>query len=295
MNAIAALSFDQARDLAGGKFGAVDAPCPLCGPHRRAANQNKKTLRLWCNDPAFITYHCVHCGEKGWTSDSAASRSTISVLSAAESATILAEVQRREQDEASERLKTSLRLWRQHQPLASSPAETYLRDFRGYTAGLPGTLGFLPAREDYPPAMIAAFGMAQETLPGELIIPDGAVRGVHLTRLAPSGFGKAGTDTDKVMIGRSIGFPIVLAPVNDGLGLSITEGIEDALSLHQATGLGAWAAGSASRLPALAERIPGYVEVVTIGADHDADGMKFADQLGQIVLRSRECKILVPA
>jgi hypothetical protein len=43
------------------------------------------------------------------------------------------------------------------------------------------------------------------------------------------------------MIGRSIGFPIVLAPVNDGLGLSITEGIEDALSLHQATGLPQWA------------------------------------------------------
>jgi hypothetical protein len=290
-----ALSFDEAKNLVGRKFGAIDAPCPLCGPHRRAANRNRKTLRLWCNDPAFITYHCVHCGEKGWTNDSAASQSTISTLSAAESAAIVAEVQRREADETAERLKTSLRLWRWRQPLGGSPAETYLRNFRGYTGGLPGTLGFLPARDDYPPAMIAAFGMAQETLPGELIIPDGAVRGVHLTRLAPSGHGKAGTDTDKVMIGRSISFPIVLAPVNDMLGLSIAEGIEDALSLHQATGLGAWAAGSASRLPALAERIPGYVEMVTISADDDADGMKFADQLGQIVIQSRECKILVPS
>lgn len=289
------LSFDDAKSLIGRKFGAIDAPCPLCGPHRRTANRNKKTLRLWCNDPAFITYHCVHCGEKGWIRDSAASRSTISALSPAESAAILAEVQRREQDEAAERLKTSLRLWRQRQPLAGSPAETYLRDFRGYAAGLPGTLGFLRAREDYPPAMIAAFGMAQETLPGELFIPDGAVRGIHLTRLAPSGYGKFGSDTDKIMIGRSIGFPIVLAPVNDALGLSISEGIEDSLSMHQATGLGAWAAGSASRLPALADRIPGYVEMVTISADNDADGMKFADQLGQIVLQSCECKILVPS
>jgi hypothetical protein len=290
-----ALSFDDAKNLIGRKFGAIDAPCPLCGPHRRAANQNKKTLRLWCNDPAFVTYHCVHCGEKGWISDSSVAKSTNAPLSGAESAAIMAEVQRREDDEASARLKTSLHLWRQRKPVIGSPAETYLRDFRSYAGSIPGTLGFLPARDDYPQAMIAAFGLPHETLPGEIAIHDSALRGIHLTRLAPSGSGKAGTDSDKIMIGRSIGFPIVLAPVNDGLGLSITEGIEDALSMHQATGLGAWAAGSASRLPALANRIPGYVEMVTISADDDADGMKFADQLGQIVLQSRECKILVPA
>ena len=289
-----ALSFDEAKSLIGRKFGATDAPCPLCGPHRRAANQNKKTLRLWCDDPDFITYHCVHCGEKGWCSTSAP-RSTASTLTVAESAPIIAEVKQREDDEARKRLKVALGLWRQCRPIAGSAVEVYLRDFRGYMGQLPGTLGFLPARDDYPPAMVAAFGMPHETLPGEIAIRDSAVRGIHLTRLASSGYGKAGTDTDKIMIGRSIGFPIVLAPVNDLLGLSISEGIEDALSMHQATGLGAWAAGSASRLPALAENIPGYVEMVTIGADDDADGMKFADQLGQIVLRSRECRILVPA
>ena len=48
------------------------------------------------------------------------------------------------------------------------------------------------------------------------------------------------------MIGRSTGAPIVLAPLTDALGLAITEGIEDALSVHEATGLGVWAAGSAS-------------------------------------------------
>jgi hypothetical protein len=97
------------------------------------------------------------------------------------------------------------------------------------------------------------------------------------------------------MIGRSVGFPIVVAPVNDLLGLSIAEGIEDALSLHEATGLGAWAAGSANRLPALADRIPSYVEIVSIAADDDDVGLKYADELGKIVLRSRECRILVPS
>ena len=49
----------------------------------------------------------------------------------------------------------------------------------------------------------------------------------------------------------------MLAPMNDLLGLAITEGVEDALSIHAATGLGAWAAGAASRLPALADAVPG--------------------------------------
>jgi hypothetical protein len=50
------------------------------------------------------------------------------------------------------------------------------------------------------------------------------------------------------MLGRSVGQPIVLAPVNDLGGLLIAEGIETTLACH-ASGLGLWAAGSASRLP----------------------------------------------
>lgn len=293
MSAAAALSFHQARDITRGKFGATDAPCPLCGPQRRAtANQRRPTLRLWCTDPAFISYHCARCGEQGWASNSDAVRSTEPPIDAL---AITAEVQRREQEETRERLKVAMALWRRRVPIDGTAAETYLRDARGYTGRLPGTLAFLPASREYAPAMLAAFGMARETLPGEIVIDDAAVRGVHLTSLKPDGSGKAGTDRDKVMIGRSTGFPIVVAPINDGLGLAISEGIEDALSLHEATGLGSWAAGSASRLPALAERIPGYVESVSIASDDDDVGIKYADELGQIVLRSRECRILVPS
>jgi hypothetical protein len=60
-------------------------------------------------------------------------------------------------------------------------------------------------------------------------------------------------------------------------------------------GLGAWAAGSANRLPALAKRIPSYVEIVSIAADDDDVGLEYANRLGQIILRSRECQILVPS
>jgi hypothetical protein len=90
---------------------------------------------------------------------------------------------------------------------------------------LPATLGFLPARGVHAPAMIAAFGLPSEPEPGQLAIADDAVCGVHITRLAPNGLGKACTDADKIMIGMSVGSPIVLGPPNDLLGLAITEGI----------------------------------------------------------------------
>ena len=77
-------------------------------------------------------------------------------------------------------------------------------------------------------------------------------------------------DMDKFMMGPVRGTPIVLAPTNDGLGLAITEGIEDGLSVHAATGLGVWAAGSASLMPALAHAVPAYIECVTI-YQHDDD------------------------
>ena len=96
--------------------------------------------------------------------------------------------------------------------------------------------------------------------------------GVHLTLLKADGSGKAGTGRDKIMIGPSSGWPIVIASPNDVGGLAITEGIEDGLSLHRATGLGAWAAGSANRLSKLADVVPNYVEAVTIAVDDDEAG-----------------------
>jgi len=186
----------------------------------------------------------------------------------------------RRRDEAESRSKAQW-FWRSRQPITGSIAETYLRECRGYSGRMPGTLGFLPARGIHPPAMIAAFGTAIETLPGEIIIHDTAVRGVHLTKLKPDGSGKAGTEADKIMIGIGNIAPIMLAPPNDGLGLCIAEGIEDALTFHAVTGLGAWAAGSASRLPALADAVPDYIESVTILVDADIPGMKNAVELAE--------------
>jgi hypothetical protein len=129
--------------------------------------------------------------------------------------------------------------------------------------------------------MIAAFGLPSEPEPGLLRIDPEQVVGVHITRLAADGNGKAGTAHDKIMIGCCIGAPIVVAPLKDGLGLAISEGIEDALSAHESTGLGAWAAGSAARLAALADTVPNYVEAVTILVDDDAAGWRHSAELAE--------------
>ncbi|HEV2562357.1 MAG TPA: toprim domain-containing protein [Rhizomicrobium sp.] len=167
-------------------------------------------------------------------------------------------------------------LWKRREPIERTVAETYLREARAYRDPIPATLGFLPARGEHGAAMIAAFGMAEEIEPAIIAIPNSAVRAVHLTRLLPDGSGRG----DKIILGRgSLGSPIILNPPNDLLGLAITEGIEDGLSIFEATGLGVWVAGSASRMPALADSIPSFVECVSIFGHEDDAGRKFARDL----------------
>lgn len=263
--------------LTGGRIGQHDVACPLCGPTKRArANKHRKVLRVWRIDDGFAGYHCARCGEKGSTRDRSAPPPDPVALQRAH-----AEAAERERVTAAERLQLAAWLWSQREPIAGTDAETYLRGARGYGGPLPGTLGFLRGRGDYPPAMIAAFGIPAEPESGVIHMPAEALRGVHVTRLAPGGRSKAGTEQDKIMIGRSLGTPIVLAPINDLLGLTVAEGIEDALSVHEATGLGAWAAGAASRLPALAEALPDYVECMTLMVDDDPDGRRHAAELAR--------------
>ncbi len=276
-------------ELAHGRFGAFDAACPFCGPTKRTAiKQHKSVLRVWRIEPAFATFHCARCGERGFVRDGSSTRRPD--LAAIERAK--AEAAERERITAAERLSKARWLWSKRKPIGGTVAEIYLRQARGYTGQIPATLAYLPPRGEHSAGMIAAFGMAIEPQPGELAIADAGVRGVHITRLRGDGSGKAGTDADKIMIGMSIGSPIVVAPPNDLLGLAIAEGIEDTLSAHEATGLGAWAAGSASRLPALADAVPRHIEVVTLLVDDDKDGRRHASALcKRLIVRGKEVRL----
>jgi Toprim domain len=133
--------------------------------------------------------------------------------------------------------------------------------------------------------MIAAFGMTVEPEPG-ILAPPNLVTGVHLTRLtgdgdkAPNASGKA-----KIMLGTCKGAPIVISPPNDLLGMAVTEGIEDGLSVYQTTGLGVWAAGAAGFMPTLAPLIPDYIEAITVYAHDDAAGQHNAREFAKEIKR----------
>jgi hypothetical protein len=184
-------------------------------------------------------------------------------------------------------------LWSQRRPITSdTPVYKYLCKRLKVAAlpCIPATLGYLPPRDRYPPAMIGAFGLAPESDPG-VIAPPKIITGAHVTRLTLDG-DKAADEPAKLTLGPSMGQPIVIAPANDLLGLAVTEGIEDGLTAHLATGLGVWIAGTAGRMPALASAIPDWIECVTIYQHGDQAGRRNATELAEALAR-RGTEVLI--
>lgn len=173
--------------------------------------------------------------------------------------------------------------------ITGTPAETYMRR-RGITCSLPMTLRALPPSGRTPGRMIAPFALASEPEPGVLAVSWLDVRGLHVTGVADDGGPATLPLIDrprKATLGRGHDLPIVLAPPGDSLALCIAEGIEDALSVHQATGMGAWAAGTANRLPGLARHVPAWIEAVTIIIDNDKAGRTCAPRLADALAARR--------
>jgi hypothetical protein len=268
-------TIDSATD---GRLGIHDIACVFCGPQRRSGtNQHRKVLRVWRIDPHFATYHCARCCESGYVRDSDAVRPDPVALERART-----EAADREANSKAKRIATAQRLWSKRRPISEGmPPWLYLRRERKYTGPIPATLAFLPPFRDFPAAMIAAFGVACEPEPG-IIVPPKVVRGVHLTRLTtegeklPNADGKA-----KLMRGVCQGAPITISAPNDLLGMAVTEGIEDGVSIYQSTGLGVWAAGSGGFMPALAPLIPHFIETITIYAHDDDTGRSGAINLAR--------------
>jgi putative DNA primase/helicase len=188
------------------------------------------------------------------------------------------------QDAARQRDKAQW-LCRTSEPAAGSIVERYLRQCRRITAPPPATVRFLPARApSQHPAMLVPYGIPSEPEPGTLVITEPVITAVHLTLLKPDGTGKADTAPNKITVGSPAGRPLVLAPFNDAMGLAITEGIEDALTVHEATGLGAWAAGSAGYMPRLVAAIEHLAgreydaspDCITVFVDDDPAGRRNA-------------------
>jgi hypothetical protein len=276
----AEFSFDDLHLLAGSRPGVRDVACPACGPERQSrTNRTRAVLRVWVLDDRFATFNCARCGMKGEAHAEHRGRPVFNRKATQQACHVSvvtdpAAVERR--------LEVAQALWRRRQPAPGTIVENYLRQARSYRGSIPDTLGFLPPRGDHPPAMISAFGWPDEPEPGRIALREEEVRGVHITRLAADGSAKVG-DPSKIIIGRCLGSPIVLSALNDNLGLAITEGIEDGLSIFESTGLGVWAAGAAGRMPALAPTVPQYVNAVSIIADADEAGQRGAHELGSLL------------
>jgi hypothetical protein len=285
------VSFTGLLQLVGNRLGMHDVPCPICGPQRHAAsNRTRKVLRVWFTEPSFMTYQCARCNAHGYARALGGPLPDPVELAMAKS-----KAQQFAATNAAVKRDKARWLWAQRRDPARTPVERYLREVRCFGGTLPPTIGFLPARDEFCPAMISVFGIPIEA-DGIVSVPSSAIQGVHLTRLASDGLAKAGTDSDKVMIGAPRGWPIVLAMPGDLAGISITEGIEDGLSVNEATGLGVWAAGSASMMPALAKVVPNWIECATILVDDDSDGCRNADDLRRgLEARGIEVRLIIPA
>jgi hypothetical protein len=274
-------------------------PCPRCGGHDR-----------FSVNPSKQVWNCRSCkketGAKGdviglvMFVDGCDFRDAVQRLAggATDSASMTSRLlsapkakQKTDADYKQRQREKAQWLWSRSLPIEGTPAERYLREARVISSlpTLPATLRYLPPlKPEHHPAMIAPYAFADEPEPGVLGIPRN-VHAVHLTLLKPAllkpdGSGKADVEKQKMTIASPLGRPIVIAPANDLLGLAISEGIEDALTAHASTGLGAWAAGSSSFMPALAAVVPAYVEAVTICA-HDDGGKRDALKLDDLLTK----------
>jgi hypothetical protein len=202
----------------------ADTRCPLCSDLRQRRNRHKPVLRIWV-DTGFATYYCAHCEAKGYAHDG--TRREITDTARKLFALRKAEANELAEQKARERRGTARWLWGRGIPAHGTIVEKYLRSRNIST--LPPTIRFLEARENHPPSMMSAFGLATEPEPGKVAIADDAITGVHLTALQSDGSGKANIEKPKIIIGHRVTEPIVLAPMNDLLCLALTEGIEEAL------------------------------------------------------------------
>lgn len=254
--------------------GRVDrcGPCPVCGGTDRFSINLKK--QVWncrgCGLGGDVIALVQHLDRTGFVT--AVQTLAGKRMSFPAAPTVALTRSTAAEDYEQEQRRKAAWFWSQRKPLASSIAETYLRKVRGINCPLAPTLAFSPpTKPEHHPALIAAYGVPEEPEPGILAEPRN-VEAVHLILLKPDGSGKADIEKPKIGIGSHAGLPLVLAPPNDLLGLTIAEGIEDALSAHAATGLGAWAAGGAIFMSKLADAVPDYIDWFSIIADGNEAG-----------------------
>jgi hypothetical protein len=189
------LSLADIDHATGGRLGATDIPCPLCGPScRKAANRRRLVMRIWRIEPDLATFHCCRCGERGYARDGSGARRPIHPEAAAAAERARAEAAERDRVSAAERTTYALKIWHQSILAAGTLVETYLRS-RGITLPPPPTLRFHPRLYHRPsgsawPAMVALVTRGSDRTPVA----------IQRTFLARDGSGKAPIDQNKMAL-----------------------------------------------------------------------------------------------
>ena len=187
-------------------------------------------------------------------------------------------------DSTSRRIAMARRIWNSSQPIANTPAATYLRRRGVGNLETSNTLRFSSAcrhqNGEYHAAMIAAVTSS-----------DGEIAAIHRTFITPDGR-KAELDPVKSTLGSVSGGAIRLAPVAETM--CIAEGIETAGSASIKLGLPAWAAVSAGNM-ARHLYLPACVRKIIIASDNDPPGQRAADDAAaRWAAEGRHVEIAVP-
>jgi putative DNA primase/helicase len=265
-------------------------PCPVCGGIDRFSISTKKQV-----------FNCRGCYARG---DVIALVQFLEDRTFAEAVDILAGEPIRRASPSSDKnyersqIDKARAIFRASVPASGTLAELYLRA-RGITLLSPAIRFLAPRGPGRHPAMLVPFGLPDEIEPGLIEIAVEQITAVQVSLLSPEGT-KADVKPNKLTIASPAGMPVVVAPLNDLLGLAITEGVEDALSVHQATGLGAWASGGAAFMPKLIAAIDDLAareydaspEGVTIFAHEDEAGQRGAHDLAD-ALAARGIEVLL--
>ncbi|MDA1029714.1 MAG: toprim domain-containing protein [Bacteroidetes bacterium] len=191
---------------------------------------------------------------------------------------------KRDEREDAQKLQWCRSIWNASESAKNSPVEAYLTS-RGIDVMPPlirchGNLKHTGTGQSFP-AMIAAVSR----------YPDNEITGIHRTYLQSDGSGKAKISSAKMMAGKCRGGAVQLVPCSNQLAL--TEGIETALSVLQATNIPTWACLSTGGLTGVV--VPETVTEILIFADHDEPGIRAANYASdRFRNEGRSARIVLP-
>jgi hypothetical protein len=183
--------------------------------------------------------------------------------------------------------------WRAARPIAGTLAKVYLAA-RKLTVDdrKDGVLRFAARRARKSPADEFEHHPALLALRSD--IRTGEPCGIINIYLQADGSDRLRDRKGKTVTGRARGSAVMLSAFDEPtMGLTVCEGCETAVAIHQSGLRPVWALGGASNLAAFP--VLGGIEALTIAADQDGPGMRAAETLAQRWLDAgREAAIVAP-